>query len=257
MIFALKLFLAPILLGLASLAGRIWGNRVAGMLVALPIISGPIVLIITLEQGIEFGTIAANGCLWGIISIILYCLCYGHLARYFNAVICCIVSTLVILFSMILLNSIQLSPWLNYLAVIGSLLFCYCLLPITQMDSDSRPPYWEIGLRMAATAILVITVTSLADQFGPHLSGIASSFPIASLVLVTFTHYFHGANASIRAIKGLLIGLSSFATFFLITSLILEKLGLLPTFTLASLISLTLHTLYLVMTKRVTVTHNA
>src|SRR5262245_34140113 len=47
---ALTLLLTPIFVGALSLAGRRWGPTVSGLLVALPIISGPVLVFVALEQ---------------------------------------------------------------------------------------------------------------------------------------------------------------------------------------------------------------
>jgi hypothetical protein len=45
-VLALKLLLGPLLVVASSLAGRRWGSWVAGILVVLPIVAGPILLIL-------------------------------------------------------------------------------------------------------------------------------------------------------------------------------------------------------------------
>lgn len=48
---ALKLVLTPLLIGMASVAGRRWGPMVSGRLIGLPLTSAPVVLFLALEQG--------------------------------------------------------------------------------------------------------------------------------------------------------------------------------------------------------------
>ncbi|MBN8494763.1 MAG: hypothetical protein J0M00_25385 [Burkholderiales bacterium] len=48
---ALKLLLVPAFLGLLTLVARWLGPAVAGWLAGLPLVAGPIVLILALEQG--------------------------------------------------------------------------------------------------------------------------------------------------------------------------------------------------------------
>jgi hypothetical protein len=57
---ALKLTLVPLLIYLVTLAGRRWGPAVAGWLSAFPIVAGPILFALTLEQGAAFAL--ALGC---------------------------------------------------------------------------------------------------------------------------------------------------------------------------------------------------
>ena len=56
----LKLLLAPALVVLSSLAARRWGPRLGGILVTIPIVAGPILLIIALEHGGTFAAQAAT-----------------------------------------------------------------------------------------------------------------------------------------------------------------------------------------------------
>ncbi|HEX6121994.1 MAG TPA: hypothetical protein VFY89_02485, partial [Ktedonobacterales bacterium] len=66
--FWLKLLLTPAFIGGASLAGRRWGVVVSGLLVGLPLTSGPIALFLALDHGASFATAAALGILAGGIS---------------------------------------------------------------------------------------------------------------------------------------------------------------------------------------------
>ena len=59
-VLALKLLLAPLLVVASSLAGRRWGPRLAGILVVLPIVAGPILLILYLDHGSAFTADAAG-----------------------------------------------------------------------------------------------------------------------------------------------------------------------------------------------------
>ena len=50
-------------------SGRRWGPAVGGWLAGLPLTSGPVSLILALEQGPEFTARAALGTLFGLISL--------------------------------------------------------------------------------------------------------------------------------------------------------------------------------------------
>src|SRR3989304_3740433 len=59
-LFAFKLTLVPFFILALSLAGRRWGTAVSGWLVALPVVAGPIVFFIGMEQGGAFAAGAAG-----------------------------------------------------------------------------------------------------------------------------------------------------------------------------------------------------
>ncbi|WP_431478872.1 hypothetical protein [Massilia eburnea] len=76
-ILALKLFLVPWLIYAVTLAGRRWGPAVAGWLSAFPIVAGPILLAISLEQGAGFAAAAAQGTLLAVLAMIVFSLTYA------------------------------------------------------------------------------------------------------------------------------------------------------------------------------------
>jgi hypothetical protein len=51
---ALKLVVTPVLVGVASLAGRKWGSEIGGWLVGIPFTSGPIAFFLALDAGRHF-----------------------------------------------------------------------------------------------------------------------------------------------------------------------------------------------------------
>lgn len=56
---ALKLTLVPLFLLLVSMSGRWWGPSIAGWLAGLPVVAGPILLLVAVEHGPAFGAQAA------------------------------------------------------------------------------------------------------------------------------------------------------------------------------------------------------
>jgi len=83
-ILALKLILAPIIIGSASLAGRRWGPAVSGWIVGMPLTSGPIIFFVALSHEIAFAANAALGVLSGGLSLVAYALTYSWLAVKFR-----------------------------------------------------------------------------------------------------------------------------------------------------------------------------
>jgi hypothetical protein len=80
-VLALKLLLAPLLVVASSLAGRRWGPRVAGILVVLPIVAGPILLILYLDHGSGFAAAAARAATLAIVPLALFALIFAYVSR--------------------------------------------------------------------------------------------------------------------------------------------------------------------------------
>ena len=242
MILILKLFLAPLLLGIASIAGRIWGDVVAGLLIALPIIAGPILFILAYEHGVQFGAVAAKGALIGIVQFAVFSLIYAFLSRQFNPFITLLLSWGAVAATIYILQFFHLPLFITFSLVLLILIFTLHLLPKAESNfSQSKPPYWEIFIRMLAAMILVFIITTLAEKLGPTLSGLLASFPIASSVCAVFLHCIYGHDSVIRVTRGFIIGLFGFSMFFLVLAVSLPLVGLVLGFLLASVIVLVCH----------------
>ena len=76
-----KLTLAPSLVICSSLAGRRWGYEVAGLLVALPLVAGPILMIADLQRGSRFGARAASASLLGLVALASFVVVFAHVSR--------------------------------------------------------------------------------------------------------------------------------------------------------------------------------
>src|SRR5262249_10568314 len=76
----LKLLLTPLLIGVASLAGRRWGPAVGGWLVGLPLTSAPIAFFLARDQGLAFAAAAAVGIIGGTVSQAAFSLAYARTA---------------------------------------------------------------------------------------------------------------------------------------------------------------------------------
>src|SRR4051812_18583887 len=65
----LKLTLAPLLVAGATLAAQKWGPRVGGLLLGLPLTTGPVFLFLAIEHGPHFAAGVAVGILLGLIGL--------------------------------------------------------------------------------------------------------------------------------------------------------------------------------------------
>jgi cobalamin synthase len=81
LILLLKLFLVPALIYAVTLVGRKWGPGVAGWMSAFPIMSGPILLTVTLEQGAAFAARAAEGTLLAVVAVLVFSVVYAWVAE--------------------------------------------------------------------------------------------------------------------------------------------------------------------------------
>jgi hypothetical protein len=234
LILALKLTLVPALIGGVTLAGRRWGASVAGWLSAFPVVAGPVLLFIALEQGASFAAQAAGATLSAVLAILVFALGYawtasrgpwhwslaGGFVTYFAAVA-------------------ALRAWapalpIAALTVLVALLLTPRLFP--RMPVQVAPVVArssDMHLRMIAGAALVLLVTQFSANLGPRLSGLFAMFPVMSSVLVVFSHRHSGAAFAVNMLRGTVLGYYAFAVFCIALSLSLPVLGIGAAFSIA------------------------
>ena len=73
----LKLTIVPLALLLFGIAERLHGPRIAGWLAGFPIVGGPLLVFVTLEQGNDFGSQAALGAYFGLVPWLAFTATYA------------------------------------------------------------------------------------------------------------------------------------------------------------------------------------
>lgn len=225
----LKLILTPSLIGAASLAGRRWGHSISGWLIALPLTTGPITFFLALTHGPAFGATAATGVVAGGLSQAAFVLTYARLAPRWKWLPALIGACLAFAAITAALNQIEIPVVPLYLAVLLSFSIALRLLPkesVSEPGEESLPSRWDIPMRMTIATVFVVLITGLAPNLGPHLAGLLAPFPLFTATLTAFAHHQYGSGAAVNVLRGLLMGLFSFASFFFIVALVLEPAGI-------------------------------
>lgn len=95
------------------------------------------------------------------------------------------------------------------------------------------PPRWDIPARMVAATAVVVLLTGVAPALGPQLTGLLSPYPVYGATLAAFAQQLQGPAAAAGVLRGLLLGLFSFATFFLVLGALIVPAGVAPAFAAA------------------------
>ena len=231
---ALKLVLTPILVGAASLAGRRWGSAVGGWLIGIPFTSGPIAFFLALSPGPRFAAEAALGIMAGAISQAAFCLAYAWTAQRSTWIASMLAATAAFSATTITLNPLRI-PGLAFLAVVAVVLVIALFLMPRRSETTAEHldfPRWDIPARMVVATAFVVALTSAAPLLGPRLAGLLAPFPLYGAVLATFAHRLQGREPAVNVLRGLLLGLFAFASFFLVLAVLLPE-GIAPAFALA------------------------
>lgn len=226
-VLLLKLVLVPALIAGVTLAGRRWGPAVAGWLSAFPIVAGPILWFIALEQGAAFAARAAVGTLSAVLGMLAFGLSYAWAATRFPWPL-----SLPLAYGGYALAVVLLEWWSAGLpsaavVVLLGLWLAPRFYPRMEVSAAAavKPPR-DMLLRMLLGASLVLGVTWFAAQLGPSLSGILAMFPVMGTVLVLFTHRSAGAAATVQLLRGMVLGFYSFSTFCAVLAWMLMTVGI-------------------------------
>jgi hypothetical protein len=221
---ALKLVVTPVLIAGASLAGRRWGQAIGGWLVGLPLTSGPVAFFLALEQGPGFVAAVAFGSLAGALAEVAFCLAYGWSART-GWVMALGAASVAFVVTAIGLQRVTVPLLVLAAIVFVALVVALRLMPPRGAPSDAAPPpRWDLPARMIVTTVIVVALTELAPVLGPRLSGVLATFPVYAAILTIFAHRA-GAEPAVQVLSGLLLGLFSFAGFFVVLGGSIERLG--------------------------------
>ncbi len=240
----LKLVVTPAIIGTASLAGRRWGHSISGWLIALPLTTGPITLFLALSHGPAFAATSAAATLAGGMSQAAFVTAYSQLAWRWKwpATLGAAVLSFAILTALLQQVTLPLVP----LCAVVFLVFALVLRALPRQKDEreaveeSLPPRWDIPLRMTIATLFVVLITALAPSFGPRLTGLLAPFPLFTATLAAFAQHQHGPAAAIKVLRGLLMGLFSYASFFFMLALLLVPAGIGLAFAAAILVMLTL-----------------
>lgn len=231
----LKLLLVPSLIAAITLVGRRWGPGVAGWLSAFPIVSGPILLAIALEQGKEFAAVAAANTLLAVLAVLVFSVAYARVATRAGLAACMAAALLAWTAAVALLRALELPLWAGFVLVLAALLAAPHLIQrIAAEPAPAKAPSRDLPWRMAAGAILTLAVTAAAAELGPRLSGMLAMFPVMSTVLVGFSHRASGPGFAVDLLRGMVKGYYAFAVFCLVLALLLRAQPLATAFMIAT-----------------------
>jgi hypothetical protein len=251
-VLVLKLVVTPLLIAAATLVARRWGPGVGGWLAGFPLTSAPVSVFLALEQGPDFAARAAVGTLLGLTALAAFCLAYGRAARRVGWAGSAAVGLSVFGACLFVLSAGPVSLPAAFALVCVALGLVAALLPATTTGrSNVKAPAWDLPLRMAVATAVVLLLTAAARHLGPTLSGLLSPVPVFLLVLAVFAQRSQGPDASIRVLRGGVMGSFAFAVFFLVVGALLGRFGIGATYVPASLAALAVNGAILGVWRRV------
>ena len=222
------------------------GPVVGGWIVVLPLVSGPVVFFLALDQGTSFAAAAAQGSLTGAVAQAGFCLAYGWSAKVGRWPLALAGGALGFALPALALQAAPRPP----LALLVAIIPCCVVLTLSMMTptsaADGAPASlnrWDIPTRMVTGTVAVVALTQAAPLLGPRFSGLLAAFPVITTVLAVFTHRAHGPRHANAVLRGLLLGVFSFVAFYAVLGITVERVGIGGAFAAASGAALLVHAL--------------
>lgn len=218
MALALKLALVALSVLLASLAARRFGHAVGGTIAGLPMIAGPIMGFLLLQQTPAQVHDIAVATLVCLPATVLHLLSYAwSVARWHwrwpaalllaNMVFVCAGAALlwrpapdVVVFA---------------LALFATLAGPHAMPRLKLVPGAVAIPRVELALRVAAAMAMALALIRGAAVMPAGASGLLLAIPITGNVLPCFTLPRHGSAATVALLAGFVRGLLGFASFFI------------------------------------------
>jgi hypothetical protein len=239
-VLAVRILLAPCFVIVASLVARRFGVRIGGVVGGLPVIAGPILLVLALAHGSPFASRAAVGVLLGMVGLAAFVLAYVATAGWVAWPGAVTAAYAAFALAVVAMRPVSVGPLMAFLIACGALVLTLGLLPRPRYLARTPLPHprWDLPFRAVCTAIAVVTVTAIATTLGPHLSGLITSFPIITAVLSAFTHAHRGRDEATRLLRGFTIGFFAYAAFCVVVATSVRPLGIAACFALATVVAL-------------------
>lgn len=231
----IKLILTPLLIGVATITARRWGQSIGGWLAGLPLTSGPVSVFLAIERGREFAGRAAEATVLGLVGVAAFCFSY-HRAMSSSvfpltaALLSVGAFMLVALGASVIPSGLAMATTVS-VSVLGLTLAAVGAPPPQRSIAPS--PRWDLPLRMVVATTMVLGITGGAAVLGRRWSGLLSPFPVFASVMTVFAHHSSGRSSAHAVLRGIIIGSFAFAAFFAVLALALERTSLVLAYGLA------------------------
>ncbi len=238
MSLALKLSLVPLVVWIASEAGRRWGHSVTGWITGLPLIAAPISIFLALDPGPEFSAQTGHMILQSTPAAAIHCLAFALAAQRFGWLASLLIGWALFFATSFLCTMGTMPVWMAATGAFLSLVIVLAALPkVEQSVGPVHIPRSEIAVRMLFALVIAAAATIGASALGPKYSGILLTFPISGSVMPAFTLAIYGGKATAQLLRGFVLGLFGFTSFFVVVPLALPRMDLLPSYLLAAIIA--------------------
>jgi len=216
-----------VVLGITFAVGRM-GPTAGGMLAGLPIVIGPGLVFLAVDESPAFIAETATFALLSLCATQAFMLSYLAAARRVSVVPAVLLASLAWFISAIVLANAATGPWFA-LALFGTATviarFIGKRLRVPSLAVQSRDTLTALILRAALAGALVGAITAASSWLGPQYSGLLIAYPVGSTVIAASIHLRYGASTVVDTLYAVALGTISIAAFCFVVALTAEGLG--------------------------------
>jgi hypothetical protein len=204
-------------------------------LLGLPVISGPVSVLLFLEHGPHFARDAAAGTLLGLVAASTFSVTYAVVAAgrsWWRSLL---------LATAACLGVAALLAWVHpdfssgmALALIALAAFAWRVGAPKTTVSRPDPSAADLAFRMVVAGVVVFVVTSCASLLGSTIAGLLAPLPVVAAIMTASLHRRGGRDLADNLVRGTLIGAWGGAAFFAVVGSLMSPGYVLETYVLAS-----------------------
>ena len=197
-------------------------------MIGLPLTSMPLLLLICLSHGKAFAGAAAEATLAAVTAQSVWCLSYAAVARRAGVIASVSASSACFGAVCLILYRLALPPVVAALLAAASVVVALAVWPEPDLDTpataDAKNPT-DLGLRMLAGTTFNVGITGAASSLGARAAGLASAYPVLTVVLTFATHARQGSQAALQFLEGAMTGSMSVVTGLAVLAFMLPGFG--------------------------------
>lgn len=239
MLVVLKVMLAPMLIAVCTFVVYRRGEAAGGWLLGLPLVSGPVSVLLFLEHGYGFARTAAGGALLGLVAAAAFCSCYVLIATRQSWLKCLIAATVACVATAAAL--VGMHP--SFAGTIALVLLVLGTLPWVMgaprgSTSRTAPSAPDLFAKMLVATLVVFAITTAAGFLGAKIAGALAPLPVITAVMAVSLHRAQGHEVADNLLRGTVAGTWGGAAFFSVVLLTMAPGYAVETYVLATVAAL-------------------
>lgn len=216
-----------VVLGITFAVGRM-GPTAGGMLAGLPIVVGPGLVFLAVDESPVFVAQTATFALLSLSATQAFMLAYLLAARRVAPAPAVSLAFIGWLVTALILANVVAGPFPALALFAVSVVFARFVgkrMRVPGLPIQSRDTLMALVLRAGLAGILVGAITAASSWLGPHYSGLLIAYPVGMTVIAASVHLRYGAAKVIDTLYATALGTTSIASFCFVVALTAQSLG--------------------------------